>query len=263
MAEIGNNYNLDNGYHYFKTFAEEIEIDRNNNRSKVRFGLNFHITGGHLAANNIDVYVNGHRNYIGYGYYGVGTHTLIMAEDWFDHNSDGNGVAHIEFWFSSTMGTAGGGADLYLTLIERYPKLNSGSDFTDSTNPIYNITAYGGYPIRVKLEAGGNQQLIIRDLTSRNSQIYTLELTQAERKKLRDLSPDGQTLEVVETVCAMNGNTELSFDYKNYKMTISRRKVKMMINGTYRNAYPYVRINGVWKEARPYIRVNNQWKEGI
>lgn len=263
MAEIGGEIYFDNGYHYFKCFAEETEIDAQNNRSKIHYGVNFHITGGHWAGNNIVIYVNGIEKQIGYGYYGVGTYTLFEQTEWFTHNSTGGGTFHVEFWFQSSNGSKGGGADYYVTLINRYPKLNSGSNFTDSTNPVYNITAYGGYPLRVKLEAGGDTQLITRDLTSRNSQVYTLELTQAERKTLRDLSPDGQTLDVIETVCAMSGNTELSYDYKPYKMTINRRKAKLRINGAYRDAYPYVRINGVWKEAKPYVRINNEWKEVV
>jgi len=148
-----------------------------------------------------------------------------------------------------------------LTKINRYPVLNSGMNFTDRTNPTLNITAYGTYPLRVKLEAGGNTSLITRDLSSRNSQSYTIQLTDAERKLLRSKSADGKTLAVRETVCAMNGNTELSASYKDYTMTIVRKPVKVMRDGSWVNAFPYVRVNGEWKEAKPYIRNNDSWKE--
>ena len=132
---------------------------------------------------------------------------------------------------------------------------------TDKTNPVFNITAYGTYPLRVKLEAGGNTQLITRDLSSRGSQTYTLVLTNEERKTLRRLSPNGKTLAVRETVCAMSGNTELSVSYKDYTMTIVKKPIKVMRNGTWVNAFPYVRVNGEWKEAKTYMRVNGSWKE--
>ena len=148
-----------------------------------------------------------------------------------------------------------------LTKINRYPVLSSCSNFTDRTNPVFNITAYGTYPIRVKLEAGGNTSLVTRDLTSKNSQSYTIQLTDAERKLLRSKSTNGKTLAVRETVCAMNGNTELSWSYGDYTMTIVRKPVKVMRDGSWVNAFPYVRVNGEWKEVKPYIRVNDSWKE--
>lgn len=141
--------------------------------------------------------------------------------------------------------------------------LNSGTNFTDKTNPVYNITAYGAFPLRVKLEAGGNPKLITRDLSTRNSTTYTLELTDSERETLRNLSSDGKTLNVRETVTAMSGETELSSSYKDYVMTITQKYVKVKVNGQWKDAVPYVRINNQWKEATPYMRVNGQWKEGI
>ena len=262
-AEIGDNFYLDNGYHYFKVFAETLQVDAQNNRSLIRRGVNFHITGGHWAGNNILISINGVENNIGYGYYGVGTYTLFQYDEWFDHNSNGGGTLRIDFWFQSTNGSKGGGADYYVQLIDRYPKLISGSNFTDTTNPILNIKAFGGYPLRIKLEAGGNTSLIVRDLTNKNSQTYTVQLTDQERKALRDLSEDGQTLAVRETVCALSGGTEISWNWEDYTMTINRRKAKLRINGAYRDSYPYVRINGVWKEAKPYVRINNEWKEVV
>lgn len=148
-----------------------------------------------------------------------------------------------------------------LTGIARYPVLSSGMNFTDRTNPTLGITAYGTYPIRVKLEAGGNTSLVTRDLSSKNSQSYTIVLTDAERKLLRSKSTNGKTVVVRETVCAMSGSTELSWSYGDYIMNIVRKPVKVMRDGSWVNAFPYVRVNGEWKEVKPYIRDNNSWKE--
>lgn len=147
-----------------------------------------------------------------------------------------------------------------LTKINRYPVLNSGSNFTDRTNPVLNITAYGTYSIRVRLEASGASR-VSRDLSSKNSQTYTLQLTDAERKLLRSLSSNGKTLGVREVVAAVSGGSEIAWSYKDYTMTIVRKPVKIRKDGAWVNAFPYVRVNGQWKEAKPYIRVNGSWKE--
>lgn len=179
-----------------------------------------------------------------------------------DSNGNFDGI-YVDGSISTSYKSGSTSGTMYLPHIDRFPTLESGSDFTDRTNPVYTITAYGAYPIRVKIEAGGNTQLITRDLSSKNSQIYTLVLTKQERKTLKDLSPDGETLNVRETVCAMNGSTELSASYKDYVMTITSRPLKIKVNNTYVDAIPYVMVNNEWKEADAYVRVNNEWKEGI
>lgn len=261
MAEIGSAVYIDS-YNYLRAYAAELQVDTANNRSLIQYGLNLHVAG-RVTSNNIDVWIRGQQNYIGYHNYGAGTHTLIDRTEWVTHNADGSGSANIYWAFNSAIGNWEGQTLFNLTKINRYPVLNSGSNFTDRTNPVFNITAYNTYPLKVKLEAGGNSSLITRMLSSQGSQIYTLELTKEERKTLRDLSPDGKTLAVRETVCAMSGSTELSFSYKDYTMTIEKRPAKIRINGEDKDALAYVRINGEWKETKPYIRVNGEWKEEI
>ena len=144
------------------------------------------------------------------------------------HNNDGtlSGYAYASFTKGGTSSytpyTSGVTTDwTALTKIDRYPTLVSGSNFTDIQNPVYNISNPDTtHNTRVKVEAGGNTQLIIRDLGVGYNGTYTLELTEAERNTLRALCPNSKTLSVVETVCAMNGNTELSASYKFYTMTI-------------------------------------------
>jgi len=245
-----------------RAYAAELQVDTANNRSLIQYGLNLHVAG-RVTSSGIDVWIRGNQNYIGYHNYTAGTYTLIDRTEWVSHNADGSGSANIYWAFNSAIGNWEGQTMFYLTKINRYPVLNSGSNFTDRTNPVFNITAYGTYPLKVKLEAGGNSNLVTRNLSGTGSQTYTLELTAAERKTLRDLSPDGKTLAVRETVCAMSGNTELSWSYKDYTMTIEKRPARIMINGQMKDCIAYVRVNGEWKETKPYIRVNNEWKEEI
>jgi len=144
------------------------------------------------------------------------------------HNNDGSlsGYAYALFnkggTSSYTPYTSGVTTDwTALTTIARYPTLVSGSNFTDIQNPVFNISNPDTtHTVRVKIEAGGNTQLITRDLRVGFSGTYTLELTEAERNTLRALTPNSKTLAVRETVCAMNGNTELSANFKDYTMTV-------------------------------------------
>lgn len=180
------------------------------------------------------------------------------------HNQDGSKAVDWSwscYTDTEVLGTVSDSGTKELTKIDRYPVLNYGSDFTDETNPVYNITSYNTFPIRVKLEAGGNTQLIIRDIPQNTNGNYTLVLTDAERNLLRALTPDSNVLNVVETVCAMQGNTELNASFKAYKMTIDRAG-RVLINGEWKKAKPYIRVNGEWKKALPHIRVNNEWKRG-
>ena len=260
MAEIGNRVYIDS-WNYFQLNANEIQVDTSGNRSKVAVWLDLHVAG-HVASSGISVGVNEKSASLGYQYYGAGTHQLIYNEIWVGHNGDGSGTAILNWWFNSSIGNWSGSGALGLTKINRYPILNSGMNFKDNENPTLDITAYNTYPLRAKLEAGGNPKLITRNLSNRGSQLYTIELTEAERETLRSLMT-GDTLPVRETITAMDGETELYSSYKDYVMTKSSKGVRIRVNGQWKEATPYIRVNGAWKEATPYTRVNNQWKEGI
>ena len=38
---------------------------------------------------------------------------------------------------------------------------------------------------------------------------------------------------------------------------------RLMINGVWKKATPYIRVNGVWKKAKAYLGVNGSWKKGV
>ena len=153
-------------------------------------------------------------------WYGRGSYTLVSKDINVYCDNAGNCSVYIDGAINTTYKSGSCGGTAYLPKINRYPVLNKGSNFTDESNPVYNITAYGTFALRVKIEAGNNPQFITRNLSSRNSQTYTLELTEEERNKLRALTPNNNSLKVRETVCAMNGNTEVAVSYKDYTMTI-------------------------------------------
>lgn len=260
MAEIGNRVYIDS-WNYFQLNGQEIEVDTSNNRSKVRVWLDLHVAG-HVASSSISAGVNDKSVSLGYQYYGAGTHNIVSNDIWVGHNSDGSGTAILSWWFNSAIGNWSGSGALNLTKINRYPVLNSGMNFKDTENPTLDITAYNTYPLMVKIEAGGNPGLIKRNLTSKSSQKYTIELTQEERESLRALMT-GDTLPVRETVCALENGAEIYWNFKDYTMTKGSRGARIRVNGQWKEAVPYVRVNGAWKEATAYIRVNGTWKEGI
>ena len=178
------------------------------------------------------------------------------------HNGDGSKVVSVGWSaHSNYAGNSNGDASWSLTKINRYPILNSGKNFKDNENPVFNISGYGVYPIRVRLEAAGASR-VSRDLNTKNSIVYTLELTDEERALLRSLMT-GESLTVRYVVVGMSGGNEVTWSWKDYTMTRGNRGARLKINGQWKEAIPYVRVNGQWKEAIPYIRVNNQWKEGI
>lgn len=259
MAEIGSRVYIDS-WNYFQLNGSEIQVDTPNNRSKVAVWLDLHVAG-HVASSGISVGVNEKSVGLGYQYYGAGTHQLIYNEIWVGHNDDGSGTAILSWWFNSNIGSWSGSGALGLTKINRYAILNSGKDFKDNENPVFNITAYGTFPIRVRLEAAGASR-VSRDLSSRNSQVYTMELTSQERDTLRSLMT-GDSLTVRYVVCTMNNGSEISWSWKDYKMTKGNRGGRILVNGQWKEAIPYVGVNGQWKEAISYVGVNGQWKEGI
>lgn len=254
--------NIDSNGNQLRLYAEETGTNASTNMSSVHAWLDLYVVGS-VASSGITVGVSGADNQnLGYRSYGAGTHRLIDGYYTALHDNQGYGTTTPSGFFNSAIGNWSLSGTLTLSKINRYPVLNSGSNFTDRTNPVYDITAYGTYNIRVKLEAGGNTSLITRNLSSKNSQKYTLVLTDAERKLLRSKSADGKTVAVTETVCALDSNNnEINWSFKNYTMTIVKKPVKVRRNGSWVNAYPYVRVNGSWKEAKPYIRVNGSWKE--
>ena len=228
MASI--NANGSRGHHKFTLNIWEISTDTPSNSSllgwslvlsPVQTGWDWNISGISWSVSLNGVNANGNiRQYDGVSTVTLGSGTLNVVHD-------DNGDKQVGFSFAIndsanktyTPGSCSASGSMALTHINRYPILTSGSNFTDETNPMLQFTNSGLYPVRVKLEAGGNTQLIIRDI-DQNATSYTFNLTETERNTLRAIATNTNSLQVTETVCAMSGNTELNASYKNYTMTI-------------------------------------------
>lgn len=161
------------------------------------------------------VYYNGTRVQQYKGTIASGSYTI-------GHNSEGNASfsASVSSAIYSASVNCNGSGSWSLPQIARYPVIQSASDFDDTGNPSLTFTNPSRlYPIRVKIEANGNTQLITRDVGN-NATSYTFNLTESERNKLRKLTPNSNKLSVLLTVCAMNGNSELSASVLGRTMTI-------------------------------------------
>ena len=228
MASISANGSK--GHHKFTLNVSENSTSTANNTSTVGFSLVLSpIQSGwdwNISGISYTITINGTKYTGSIGSYnGSSTVTIRSGSLTVGHNNDGSKSISFSFSItdsagkSYTPGSCSASGSMTLTKIARYPVLNSGSDFTDEGNPTLKFTNYGVFPVRVKIEAGGNTQLITRDI-AQNASSYTFDLTETERNKLRALCPNSNSLTVTETVCAMSGNSELSSSYKQYTMTI-------------------------------------------
>lgn len=59
------------------------------------------------------------------------------------------------------------------------------------------------------------------------------------------------------TSFTISGNTTL---IGVWSQAATDKYVNVKVNGTWKQAIPYVKVNGAWKKAAPYIRVNGTWK---
>lgn len=194
-------------------------------------------------------------------YYSNGSYTLVTKDQIVYINDQGQASMYVDGSINTTYKSGSCGGDVILPDVQRFPTLINGTDFKDNENPVFNIKAYGNYDIRVRLEYGGNPYAQ-RNLTSKNSQVYTLELTDNERETLRGLMT-GDSMVIKEVVVAVQNGQEVNWSAKEYTMTKGSNYFRIRVNNAWKSAIPYVRVNGQWKQAKPYLRINNNWKEGI
>ena len=194
-----------------------------NNNTTINWSIS--ASGGNSSwykSNPTGVYINGNCVY----YNGTRVQqykgTIASGSYTIGHNSEGNASfsASVSSAIYSASVNCNGSGSWGLPQIARYPVIQSASNFDDTGNPSLTFTNPSRlYPIRVKIEANGNPQLITRDIGN-NATSYTFNLTESERNKLRKLTSNSNKLSVRLTVCAMNGNSELNASFLDRTMTI-------------------------------------------
>ena len=110
------------------------------------------------------------------------------------------------------------GQNVTLDKIDRYATVTGANNFNDEQNPYFTFNNAGNFPISAKLEAGGDNSLIIRDNIP-NTGNYTFTLTEEERNKLRAKCPNSNTLTVRYTIATVISGTTY-YNYVDRTMSI-------------------------------------------
>lgn len=183
---------------------------------------------GWYKSGNFKVVIDGEQVYYSAGRIQLWNGTTVASgTKRIYHNSDGGRSfgAWAEAGIYTVAVNVSGSGSWDLPRIARYSNITGADNFNDESNPNMTFTnPSGGYfALRCKIEVGGNAQFIIRDIPA-NSTSCRFNLTDTERTRLRNATPNSNSLGVRFTVCCMSGNTELSASHLDRTMTI--------VNGT-------------------------------
>lgn len=175
-----------------------------------------------------NVNVNG-TNYSGNTTIGIGnntTKTLASGSTTIAHNADGTKDFAYSFsqyfgitFSGSSIGTVSGSSSGTLDTIPRSASITEAPDFNDeTTNLTIKFNNPGNFDLKLKIEAGGDNALIVRDKVTKTSP-YTFVLTDAEKKKLRQKCAKN-TLNVRFTVATYINGTESEWSWLDRIMTL-------------------------------------------
>lgn len=148
--------------------------------------------------------------------------TLVASGDFtIQHNSNGtkNFSASAEAGIYTVAVNCKGSGTFTLPTINRYAIIQTAPNFTDEENPTITFTNPNNSDLQLKIEAGGNTGLIVKDKVTKNSP-YTFQLTTAERNALRALAPNSNTLTVRFTVGTYVNGSVANWSYIDRTMTI-------------------------------------------
>ena len=118
------------------------------------------------------------------------------------HDNDGSKSVWVSAYIShnAPLSSSDQGFNAGLPKIPRAAQFTGADDFNDEQNPKIYFNNPAGFRLQLKMEAGGDDYLIVRDNLSSPSSPYTFSLTEAERNKLRALCPNSNKLAVRFTV---------------------------------------------------------------
>ena len=141
------------------------------------------------------------------------------------HNNDGTKSVNWSWRCptgTSTLGTMTDSGTKSLTKINRQATMTNASNFNDEQNPQVWFNNPGNFLLRMKIEAGGNTELIVRsESTVKNTNSpYTWELTETERNTLRNLSKNFATLPVRFTIGTSINGSIANWSYLDRTMTM-------------------------------------------
>ena len=217
--------------------------------SHVKYNISVSTNWQTVAENysSVHVKVNFWRNNVGYQTYGTGVVyckingttctanvtpsqkitesgiTLFEKDVAVYHNNDGSKYLETSAWISmdTPLSSSEQSYGEWLTSIPRSATFTNADNFNDEQNPKIYFNNPGGFKLQLKMEAGGNDYLIVRDNLYPSSP-YTFSLSDEERNKLRALCPNFNTLSVRFTVATYmpNSSTASDHSYGDRTMTI-------------------------------------------
>ena len=126
------------------------------------------------------------------------------------HDNDGSKSVWVSAYIShnAPLSSSDQGFSAGLPRIPRAAVFTGADDFTDEQNPKIYFNNPAGFRLQLKMEAGGDDYLIVRDNLVNPNSPYTFELTADERNKLRAKTPNSNKLTVRFTVATyMPGST--------------------------------------------------------
>mgnify|MGYP001129077133 CR=1 FL=1 len=114
------------------------------------------------------------------------------------HDNDGSKSVWVSAYIShnAPLSSSDQGFNAGLPKIPRAAVFSGADDFNDEQNPKIYFNNPAGFRLQLKMEAGGDDYLIVRDNLANPSSPYTFKLTEAERNKLRALCQNSNKLTV-------------------------------------------------------------------
>lgn len=174
-------------------------------------------------AGNFKVIINGTTVYSSSSRIKLYNGTLVASGNFtIAHNNDGtksfSASAQAGIYYVAVNCTGSG--SWALPQIQRYATITDAPNFTDEQDPSISFTNPTGAKLQLKIEAGGNTRIVLRDNLVNPSSPYKFVLTSAERDALRALCPNSNTLAVRFTVGTYVNNTVTYWSYLDRTMTI-------------------------------------------
>lgn len=192
-------------------------------------------------------------------YYSRGSYVVIQRDFTFGHDSNGNFSAYIGASINTTYKSGSTGGTLTLPKINRQSTINSftGTDINSNFNATY--TAYTNYENRLRISIPN----VVALQTFNNYVSGTnVKLSNSAKQQIKQYT-SAKTVTLGGVIETWNGGTKIGESSEiNISVKIPKG-VHIKVNGTWKEAVPYVRVNGEWKESIPHIKVNGTWKEGI
>lgn len=203
---------------YIGTY-EVLSQSTSNNSTTFRLYGYFYYGGGTSVGSSSSSFVldgttiktGSYRYYPGYTL--LGTKDITVT-----HNNDGSFPGRSVTISASSYHISGSASgNLSANKIDRQATVTSATDFTDEGNPTIKYTNPGGFRINARLEFAGS--IIRRDNIS-NTGSYTFDLTDDERKLLRQKCTSNSMIvrEVIAT--CISGDTESFWSCQDKTMTI-------------------------------------------